>query len=84
MLNGVKVRHQGNGKKSTFPDDEEDQRTGRKSCEFCYHTAGKCHLLCSETDAACKTCSYVGMKCMDRGGRKMPDGNGRKCPAAVL
>ena len=73
MTDNAKVRHQGNGQKWVFPDDEPEVRTNRKSCEFCYYTATVCHFLGSDTESACKTCTYLGIKCMARGGRKIGD-----------
>ncbi|MBE3045665.1 hypothetical protein IMZ48_24585, partial [Candidatus Bathyarchaeota archaeon] len=40
--------------------------TGRRSCEFCYYTVSKCEMADSDPTAACKTCTYLGMKCVDR------------------
>lgn len=72
MLDDAKVRHQGNGMKQVFQDDDPG-RAGRRSCEFCYYTASECHFLGSDTESACKTCTYIGIKCMARGGRKIGD-----------
>lgn len=72
MLDDAKVRHQGNGMKQVFHDDDPG-RANRRSCEFCYYTASECHFLGSDTESACKTCTYIGIKCMARGGRKIGD-----------
>ena len=80
MLDNAKVRHQGNGMKLVFPDDKPGDRTGRRSCEFCFYTATECHFLGSDAESACKTCTYIGIKCMNRGGREMPGGQIARVP----
>ena len=62
-----KQRRQGNGAVLVF--DGLYHRTknpdSRPTCEFCWYTYSNCGMGAAEKKCACKTCTFLGMKCVD-------------------